>query len=310
MDIVIMLLLGLGFWVFYRIMVKEPIIPGGKKKVGTNTSPNIKTKKKQKKKKAEDEEEEPAPFQELFPDIKEIANHMIRFHDNRFVMMCEIEPCNYFLLSQDEQEQIDVSFETWLAQINYPVQCYLQNRYIDLSEPIESMHHYMENEDGLNEHALEYGRGLLDDLTKWQFSTPRYETKRFLIFSYHLNVKDIKADDSEEFEEKIINKAFAELFRRYNSAKNALRKANMEVQFLTTERLIETLYYSFNRRKAVKNKFKNIGLQEMLALYCTADQDINRIETVKEMIEREFEEANKQKENIVSEVQEHQATVQ
>jgi hypothetical protein len=33
------------------------------------------------------DEEEPEVFQELFSDIKEVSNHMIRFHENKFVML-------------------------------------------------------------------------------------------------------------------------------------------------------------------------------------------------------------------------------
>lgn len=289
-DILIMVVVAIGFWCFYRLMVKEPILPCSQKKVTAAPNHKFKNSKKKKGSAEDEEEEEPQLFEEMLPEIKEIANHMVRFHDNRFVMLAEVEPCNYFLLSQHEQEQIDASFETWTAQFNYHVQAYLQNRFIDLSEQIDTMRDYMLNEEGLNEHALEYGRGLLEDLTKWQMTSPRYDTKRFAVFTYQINSKEIKADDEEELEEKIIEKAFAELYRRLIAAKNALKKAEMEVHMLTNEGLLETLYYAFNRRRALKNKFKDIALQEMTALYCTADHSLSRIEMVKEMIENEEKE--------------------
>jgi hypothetical protein len=287
MDILIFLVVGLGLWVFYRVMIKEPILPWGEKKVKKSTNPKGQKGKRKQKDDESEEEEEPAAFRELFSDIREISSHMIRYQDNKFVMMCEIDPCNYFLLSQDEQEQIDISFETWLSQINYNVQFYLQSRYVDLSEPIENMKKSMEEDEGLNEHAYEYGRSLVNNLLEWQSSTPRYETKMFLTTSILINEKDIKADDEEELEEKIVDKAFAELYRRYSTAKNSLRKADMDVQLLTSDGIAQTLYYAFNRRKAVTNKFKDLGLKEMLSLYCTADQTQNRIEAVKEMIDNE-----------------------
>ncbi|MGE6755913.1 hypothetical protein ACQKFO_21165 [Rossellomorea sp. NPDC071047] len=289
MDIIIMLVIGAGLWTFYRIMTKEPILPWGEKKHKASTA-NVKGKKK--KSMDFNEEEEPDLFRELFSDVKEITHHMIRFQNNKFVMLCEVDPCNYFLLSNEEQEQIDVAFETWLSQINYPVQFYLQNRYIDLSEPIDHMRKTMRDEDDLNENAYEYGNALLEELAKWQASSPRYETKRFLTFTYIVNEKDIKADDDEELEEKILDKAFSELYRRFNTAKNSLRKADMSVELLTNEGIAETLYCAFNRRKAVKNKFKDLGIQESLALYCTSEQSQSRIEAVKEMIENEEKREN------------------
>jgi hypothetical protein len=302
MDILIFLLVGVGLWVFYRVMIKEPILPWGEKKVQKSTKSKGKKAKRKHEGNESEEEEEPEAFREMFSDIKEVSSHMIRYQDNKFVMMCEVDPCNYFLLSQDEQEQIDISFETWLSQINYNVQFYLQSRYVDLSEPIENMKKSMEEDEGLNEHAYEYGRSLVNNLLDWQRSTPRYETKMFLTTSILINEKDIKADDEEELEEKIVDKAFAELYRRYSTAKNSLRKADMDVQLLTSDGIAQTLYYAFNRRKAVTNKFKDLGLKEMLSLYCTADQSQNRIEAVKEMIDNEnkIKEENIEKEQQAS----------
>src|SRR5690606_26317801 len=104
---------------------------------------------------------------------------------------------------------------------------------------------------------------------------------RYLIFTLKINTAEITADD-EELEEKIVDKAFAELHRRVITAKNQLNKARMDVQLLTNEGIADVIYHAFNRKKAVKNRFKDFGEQEMLASYVTADQDDIRIELVKE----------------------------
>ncbi|MFC0273744.1 hypothetical protein ACFFIX_20365 [Metabacillus herbersteinensis] len=295
-DILIMGFLGLAIWVFARKMEKKPIFPW--KEGSTEEGTRFVQKKDKKKKHSVDIEQEPKVFQELVQDIKEINNHMIRYKDNRFVLLAEVEPVNYFLLSQAEQESIDVTFERWLAQINYNVQFYLQNRFIDLSEPIETMRKNMMEADDLSENANKYGKSMIDDLTKWQQVSPRYETKRYLIFTYELKTNDITAEDKEELENKIVDKAFAELYRRLNTAKGQLRKSRMNVELLTSEGICEVLYHTFNRRKAVKNRFKDFGVQEMLALYVTADQDDTRIELVKEGIDNEF--AKKQEQEQAS----------
>ncbi|MFP3361339.1 hypothetical protein R0K17_28940, partial [Planococcus sp. SIMBA_143] len=81
----------------------------------------------------------------------------------------------------------------------------------------EEMRQNMMKAEDLHENALEYGKSMVDDLTRWQAIAPRYETKRYLIFSYKVKVSDITADDKEEFENKRIDKAFAELYRRVNT---------------------------------------------------------------------------------------------
>nr|WP_285846752.1 hypothetical protein [Priestia koreensis] len=279
-------------------MLKEPLIPWGAKKKrvskqGTSKSKG-KTSKGKKGKKSVGDEDEPDPFEELFSDMEEIVKKMIRFENDRFVMIAEVDPVNYFLLSPEEQEAIDRTFETWLATLHYPVQIYLQNRYVDLSDPIEKMRDIMLGQDDLPINAIEYGQSMIEDLTRWQELTPRYETKRYLAVSYQVNVKEINADNKDELEEKILQKAYNELSRRVSAAANALRKARIGVNRLDNDGIGELLYFAFNRKKAIKNRYKDIARNEMLALYTTADQDERHIELVKEMIDRDGEEKEQQ----------------
>ncbi|WP_223493911.1 hypothetical protein [Sutcliffiella horikoshii] len=290
-----MAVIGMAIYVFARVMLKEPILPWGKKKNVSNTARKVSQKKS-----VQADMDKSIPFEELFSDLLEIKDHMFRKTNNQFVLVAKVEPVNYFLLSNDEQEAIDIAFETWLAQINYPVQWYLQNRYIDLSEPIEEMRKSMRTEDDLDVNAAEYGQAMIDDLMKWQSISPRYETKRFAVFQHRIEVNDLKADSDEELETKVLEKAFAELYRRFNTAKGALRKAGVELELLTNEDLGELLYYAFNRRKAFKNKYKDVALQEQLSLYVTADQDDSRIEAVKEMIENGTTEKEESREKEAS----------
>lgn len=279
---------ALILYVFVKIMLKQPILPWKSKEDFDDSS--YKMKKFSKSEKDTENtlnEQDPEVFRSLFSDVKEISNHMIRYNNNRFVLLAEVNPVNYFLLSQEEQEAIDTTFERWLAAIEYNVQWYLQNRYVDLSEPIEEMRKSMLDQEDMHPNALQYGKDLIDDLVNWQTMQPRYETKRYLAFTYQVDPNKITAENKSELEEKLVEKAFAELYRRFNSASNALRNGHMQLDLLTSEGIVEVLYYAFNRRKAVKNKFKDIKMQEMLALYVTADQDDRRIEMVKEMIENE-----------------------
>lgn len=288
-DILVFLLMGSVIYVVYRIAMKEPILPWKESK---NKKSNYKVKAKKVSKHTIPLDKEPDIFKNLLKDIKEIDSHMIRHHDDTFVLIAEVDPVNYFLLSDAEQESIDVTFERWLAQISYNVKFYLQNRYIDLFEPIDAMQKNMREADDLHDNAAHFGKSLVDELKKWQQIAPRYETKRYLIFVYKVNVNDIKADDAEELETKIVDKAFAELYRRFNTAKSQLRKARMDVQLLTSEGILDVLYHTFNRRKAIKNRFKDFGVKEMLAQYVTADQDETRIQLVKEAIDNENAEHN------------------
>ncbi|MFD1736279.1 hypothetical protein ACFSCX_06830 [Bacillus salitolerans] len=290
-DVLILGVLAIGLYVFARMMLKEPILPWKEKK---STGSNNVSFKKFKKKQNNIDNLEIDVVKNFFHDVETITHHMLRLHNNRFVLMAEVTPVNYFLLSQDEQEAIDIEFEKWLAQINYDVIPYLTNRFIDLSEAIENMKKEMYSQDDLSSNALEYGKSFISDLEYWQQSNPRFETKRFILIPYQVSLEGIEADDKEELEERILDKAFSELYRRFNTARSALSKGKMYVELLTNEGIVETFYYALNRRKAVKNKFKDIALREQLSLFVTADQDPTRIEAIKEAIDLEFTQSEKE----------------
>ncbi len=286
-DLLFLAIMGSVLWIVYASVTKRSLIPflrTNKQKDKPNIENQYNTNKTKKDEQEVHEEEEPNLFEELIEDVLDIKNHLVHLQGNRFLLYCEVQPCNYFLRSQDEQEAVDSSFESWLATLNYPVQFYLQNRYVDLSEPIEEMRRNMMEQNDIPINAVEYGKVMLDDLIRWQLAAPRYETKRYLVFSYEVNVGNITAANKEEFAERVEEKAWSELYRRYNSSKNLLRKASMEVELLTTEGILDVYYHLFNRKKALKNKFKNIRDREMLSLYSTSDQKQTRIEYVKEMI--------------------------
>ncbi|SPU40596.1 pXO1-76 [Lysinibacillus capsici] len=297
-DVLLMLVLSLAGWVFIRIMLKEPILPWKEKKA-TNKPSNLgNTKKKKKKKPDEDNplvEKEARKFQELFPHVVSFDNHMLRSSNNEFTMFAEVEPVNYFLRDPEEQEVIDIAFETWLASINYPVRIYLQNRFVDLTEPIEEIQRTIGSSDDLNSAAREFGENMIDELQAWQRAQPRYETKRYLLFDYKVDVKELRINDDEDVEERIIDKAFNELNRRVQAARQQLRRGEMEVQLLSTDGIVEVVYYAFNRRKAMKNRYRDIERHEQLALYVTADQSAERVAAVRGEIDRYVQE-EKQKE--------------
>lgn len=210
---------------------------------------------------------------------------MIKSKGNNFSMVAEVTPVNYFLLDEEEQERVDNIFETWIAQFEYPVRIYLQSRYVDLTEQIEHIEETMDNQQNLYHKLEEYGQIMVSNLKVWQNEMPRYEIKRYLIFDIMLNPKDIKVESDEELEGRLYEKAFTELHRRLLSAQRQLRKSENEVELLTTEGIAEVLYYTFNRKKALKNRFRDVFNKEQMANFVTADQSIKKIVSVKGAIE-------------------------
>lgn len=293
-DLIYFAILGLVAWIVYAKISQKSIIPfknnATTKEAKKGFDKVMSDRKKQKQKKQNNKdiymEEEPDLFSELIDEIEDISDHMVHLKDNQFLLFAEVKPCNYFLRSQQEQEIIDSNFEAWLATINDHVRIYLQTRYIDLSEPIEQMKKNLKQATDLPDNAKEYGETMIKDMEKWQVGAPRYEVKRYLIFPFRVNLNELSgvSKDKKELKEKAIDKAFGQLYRRYSASKTILKKSYMEVEMLSTDGIVEVLYHAFNRKKALKVKYKNIQEREMLSNYVTADQEQKRIEIVKELI--------------------------
>lgn len=287
-DILFMLILGFSLYAFVRFMLKLPIIPWKERKnVNTKQIKNSISKANKAYKKSKNKniplDQEPLPFENLFDDLIDISHHMIFKPNDEFIMIAEVEPVNYFLKSQDEQETIDSVFETALAIMDIQ-QIYLQNRFVDLSEAITKMADTLNQSDDMPDKLKEYGQTCLRDINNWQYETERYDTKRYIIFSTTIDRKAITVNIGENLEEKVIDKAFSELYRKVSAAKNHFKKSENNVHMLSGEGIAEMLYHCFNRKKALKNKFRFIAESEQMALYVTSEQQDKYIEKVKELI--------------------------
>ncbi|MED3022610.1 MULTISPECIES: hypothetical protein [Bacillus cereus group] len=278
-----------GFF-FYRKMNEKPLFGSkkkGKKQGGVEKHTAEKSGKKNKKNmpaESEVDEDNVDFFNAFVEDIKEIDNHMIRYHDDTFVLIAEAHPVNYYLLSNMEQEAIDIKIESWLTTLEFNTKVYIQSKFVDLTDPVRKMTETMKGAKDLTPETVLYGQEVIDNLEYWQRSQPRYEQKRYLIYPYKVDISTITADTEEELEEKIVDKAFNELYRRYNASRNLLSKAKINVEMLTKEKLIELLYVAFNRRKAVKARFQDLIENENFSLYSTSETNERKLELLKKVL--------------------------
>ncbi|HGN6586266.1 TPA: hypothetical protein ACKU3G_004065 [Bacillus cereus] len=281
-----------GFF-FYRKMNGKPVFgfkKKGKSQGGVEKRTGEKNGKKNKKNTPAIEEidEDNVDFFSAFvEDIKEVENHMIRYHDDTFVLIAEAHPVNYYLLSNAEQEAIDIKIESWLTTLEFNTKVYIQSKFVDLTDPVRKMTETMKGAKDLTPETVLYGQEVIDNLEYWQRSQPRYEQKRYLIYPYKVDISTITADTEDELEEKIVDKAFNELYRRYNASRNLLSKAKISVEMLTKDKLIELLYVSFNRRKAVKARFQDLIENENFSLYSTGETNERKLELIKKVLAEE-----------------------
>lgn len=280
-----------GFF-FYRKMNGKPFFGSGKKGQIKGATAKNKNVTKSKQDEAIDEEDVDF-FMDFVADISEFENHMIRYEDDTFVLFSEAHPVNYYLLSNQEQEAIDIKIESWLATLEFNTRVYIQSKFVDLTDPVRKMTSTMKGAKDLTPETILYGQEVIDNIDTWQRSRPRYEQKRYIIYPYKVDISTITADTEEELEEKIVDKAFNELYRRYNASRNLLYKAKINVEMLTKDKMIELLYVSLNRRKALKARFQDLIENENFSLYSTAETTERKLELLKQVIAEEKEAKSK-----------------
>ena len=161
-DLLIMAVIGGLLYVFYKLMLKEPILPWKEKTVKANIPIRKKTKKND-----QNEENEPMLFEDLFSDVKDVANHMIRFQDDSFALIAEVEPVNYFLKVKKNKKR-SIGYSKHGSHQSHTRSNSIFKTVISTFRPIEQMVENMKNAEDLNEAALDYGYEMIKNLQEWQ----------------------------------------------------------------------------------------------------------------------------------------------
>ena len=264
-NLLFLIAIALIGWVAYRSHKQEPIIPFlSRKKSDENTKKNSNNNKQ---------------LIKSLLEIEDIKYNMIHLSNHTYVMALKCQPVNYRLRNSLEQEGIYVRFEQWLTTIEYETIIHLQNRQVDYKPQQDEFLMNIEQDDLLNENARNYCMMTIEYMNQWLYSQPRFETHRYVLFPYRVPVTKNMS------EEDIILKASRELVRRATTAQNFLEACGVRSEICTTADLAEMLYFSLNRKRSTKARFKDIELREMLALYCTNEQDEIRIRKVLENVQ-------------------------
>lgn len=221
---------------------------------------------------------------QIFKNLEAITNNMLVYKDNKFSMILEIDPANFYLLSDTEKKAVINNIEGYIGSVDYNFRTYVQTRYIDLKDHIKNMEEVSQNTKNLSDSAKIYASEVIEDTVEWLNVIPRYKTFRFIIFPLILDIQNITADSQEELELKIREKAFSELARRVSHAENSLKKAKISVRVLLKEDLLELQYITLNREKSKHMRFKDKLDAGNFSLYSTRDTQAADVSLVQENI--------------------------
>ena len=118
--------------------------------------------------------------------IKNIVGGVIVTKDNRFIKVCEVLPVNFYLKSPADQENIIVSFASYLKIAPNSLQIMVRTQKANMSDYVARMKAYAEAEE--NEKCREM---IEDNIAEvgWLGSSSAITRRFFLVFQYEPQMK-------------------------------------------------------------------------------------------------------------------------
>jgi len=207
--------------------------------------------------------------------IAEIRDGIVIMNDGSFRSVVMVKSINFDLMSPEEQEAIEFSYQGFLNSLYFPVQIFMRSQKIDLKPYIEKLVKIKSQHENmlltvLMDDYIGYIDGLSQDANimdkKFYIAIPYYpvlgteqvltQSKNFLsglgkIFN--------KKDQHIVINEKDLESAKTELRNRVQAVMSGLQQSSIQSLPLDTKELIELYYDSYNPDTATRQPLKDFN---------------------------------------------------
>jgi hypothetical protein len=207
--------------------------------------------------------------------IAEIRDGIVIMNDGSFRSVVMVKSINFDLMSQQEQEAVEYSYQGFLNSLYFPVQIFLRSQRVDLQPYIEKLDKIRTEHDNmllalLMEDYITY----IDQLSQ---QTNIMDKKFYVVVPYFPVVDVQKAlTQSKNFlsgigsifnskeqhvtvNEADLEKAKTELRNRVQSVLSGLMQCGVQGLPLDTQELIELYYDTYNPDTATRQQLKNFN---------------------------------------------------
>lgn len=167
--------------------------------------------------------------------VKDVRDGIIMLTRKRYRLVLRINAVNYHLLSEGEQHAVESALMSMSIAMAFPVQFLVTTEMADAKNCIADIHNRIP---GMNEHMKQYAidlAGYLDTITR---DRSIYVRRSYAVICY---------DSNESFK-----KVKGELTRRAGVVMNGLSQAQVAVEPLGTEGIVDLLHREFNRGSTIK----------------------------------------------------------
>jgi hypothetical protein len=207
--------------------------------------------------------------------IAEIRDGIVIMNDGSFRSVVMVKSINFDLMSPQEQEAVEYTYQGFLNSLYFPIQIFIRSQKIDLQSYIEKLAKIRSEHDNmllamLMEDYIDY----IDQLSQ---QTNIMDKKFYVVIPYFPHVDVQKAiTQSKNFitgfsalfnskeqhvviNEEDLGKAKTELRNRVQAVLQGLLQAGVQGLPLDTQELIELYYDTYNPDTATRQQLKNFN---------------------------------------------------
>lgn len=207
--------------------------------------------------------------------IAEIRDGIVIMSDGSFRSVIMVKSINFDLMSGQEQEAVEYSYQGFLNSLYFPVQIFVRSQKVDLGPYIERLDKIRtEHDNMLLALLMEDYIGFIDNLSQ---QTNIMDKKFYVVIPYFpvasaqkalTQSKNFFSGVSEVFSKKekhvVINEtelenAKTELRNRVQAVLQGLLQCSIQGLPLDTQELIELYYDTYNPDTATRQKLKNFS---------------------------------------------------
>lgn len=219
--------------------------------------------------------------------IAEIRDGIVIMNDGSFRSVVMVKSINFDLMSLQEQEAVEYSYQGFLNSLYFPIQIFLRSKKVDLQPYIDKLDKIRTEHDNmllalLMEDYITY----IDNLTQQTnimdksfyviipffpvITAQKALTQSTTLFSGLASIFTKSEESHVVIDETILEHAKTELRNRVQSVLSGLLQCGIQGLPLDTQELIELYYDTYNPDTATRQELKNFN--EMTADVITKGQ--------------------------------------
>jgi hypothetical protein len=207
--------------------------------------------------------------------IAEIRDGIVIMNDGSFRSVVMVKSVNFDLMSPQEQESMEFSYQGFLNSLYFPIQIFIRSQKVDLQPYIAKLDKIRtEHDNMLLAMLMEDYIGFIDQLS---LQTNIMDKKFYIVIPFFPHTDVQKAitqsknfitglvalfnskDQHVVINEADLEKAKAELRNRVQAVQQGLLQCSIESLPLDTKELIELYYDTYNPDTATRQQLKDFG---------------------------------------------------